>query len=132
MPPSVNRLYRRAGRGGKTLSDEGKSWKAKALIALGKQWVTVPRSVFKKNVPYELWIRFTYEGVVNKGWPKSSKTRYKRKDVSNYVKLLEDVISEVSGIDDSQTVRLIVEKQERSEALYEGEPCIQILLKPLE
>jgi len=131
MPLSVNRMYSSNGFGGKTLSTAGKAWKARAKVSLVKQWVSVPKGVFVDNTPYELHLVLRFTGMVNKGWPKRSKRRYKKKDISNYVKLLEDTISEVTGIDDSQTTRLIVEKVEMS-GFPPGTPCVQILYRPLE
>jgi len=52
---------------------------------------------------YALNLDFTFETVINKGWfKKRAKTLYKRFDVGNRRKLLEDCLVEVLGdIDDS-------------------------------
>lgn len=48
---------------------------------------------------------FTREQLVNKGWPNTN-TYYKKMDVGNRRKLLEDCLSEVMGIDDLYTFDL--------------------------
>ena len=48
--------------------------------------------------------RFTLEvfmpDLYNKGWPKTAKSRFKRRDASNMVKVTEDIIASVFGVDD--------------------------------
>jgi Holliday junction resolvase RusA-like endonuclease len=53
---------------------------------------------------------FTKEQLVNSGWP-NTKTYYKKMDVGNRRKLLEDCIAEVLGIDDLYTFDLRLVKQ---------------------
>lgn len=52
---------------------------------------------------------FTKEQLINKGWP-NTKTYYKKMDVGNRRKLLEDCLSEVIGIDDMYTFDLRMTK----------------------
>lgn len=53
---------------------------------------------------------FTKDELVNKGWP-NTKTYYKKMDVGNRRKLLEDCLAEVLGIDDMYTFDLRMVKQ---------------------
>ena len=66
---------------------------------------------------------FTKDQVVNKGWPKT-KTYYKKMDVGNRRKLLEDCLAEVLGIDDMYTFDLRMVKQ-----VTTGEPYVKITVQ---
>jgi Holliday junction resolvase RusA-like endonuclease len=63
---------------------------------------------------YELEIHFTFPTVVNKGWyKKRAKTLYKKFDVGNRRKLIEDCLVEALGsIDDSLFFRLVLTKSQ--------------------
>ena len=60
---------------------------------------------------------FPIEQLVNKGWPKT-KTYFKKMDVGNRRKLLEDCLSESLGIDDMYTFDLRMVKQATAEDPY--------------
>lgn len=106
-PPSVNEMYARTAYG-MTASTKTKKFKAKAIVELAKQWLFC--QPLGRNDPHKLTLVFYLPEIENKGWPKSAKTRFKRKDVSNLVKILEDAIVTASGIDDSTTLELHVRK----------------------
>lgn len=63
---------------------------------------------------------FPIEQLVNKGWPKT-KTYFKKMDVGNRRKLLEDCLSESLGIDDMYTFDLRMVKQATA-----GDPYLTI------
>lgn len=122
LPPSVNNLYNDqpvhvGGKGRfkkiiikRVLTDEGKLFKKETLAYLVKGFQPQLR-FFKKNVPYCVYYRFITKDLHNKTWPKEAENRYKRFDASNLVKVLEDVIVEASGIDDSNYLTVISEKR---------------------
>ncbi len=122
IPPSVNNLYHDqvvhvggSGRFRKTiikrvLTDEGKLFKKETLAHLVKSYQPQLR-FFKKNMPYVFYYRFIVTELQNKTWPKSAENRYKRFDASNLVKVLEDVIVEASGVDDSNYLTVVSEKR---------------------
>lgn len=107
LPPSVNRMFTvRNGR--KVLSTEARRYKNKVKLELTKQLLTY--KPLGHNTPIDLYIDFVFHDMHNKGFPKTAKTKFKKKDVSNKIKILEDVLCEVLDIDDSQVVRLEVHK----------------------
>ncbi len=117
LPPSVNNLYQdtffRAGgklMSRRSLTDEGKRFKKETLAYIVKKYQPGLR-FFKKNVPYVFYYRFVVQEIENKTWPKSAENRYKKFDASNLVKVLEDVIVEASGIDDSNYLTVVSEKR---------------------
>lgn len=72
-----------------------------------------------KDALYALHLRFFMHGLENASWnnPKvapsrRAKTRYKRIDLSNRIKLLEDCIRDALDIDDSHTFAASQEKHQ--------------------
>jgi len=115
MPPSINKAYVSIGRGRRKLSPEGKLFKRvfKDLII---PFLAVDEGVIslqKEEVPLKLEIRLYFKGVLNKGYPKKAKMRYKRIDLSNRLKLLEDALFESLGTDDSHVFELSMSKHLR-------------------
>lgn len=122
LPPSINNLYHDQpvhvggkGRFKKTivkrvLTDEGRAFKANTLAHLVKRY-QAQLMFFKKNVPYCVYYRFITPELLNKTWPKTAENRYKRFDASNLVKVLEDVLVDACGIDDSNFLSVISEKR---------------------
>jgi Holliday junction resolvase RusA-like endonuclease len=108
LPPSVNKIYRSIGKGRRALTAEGKAYKRKVIDALIPELCTCPP--FKENEPLHLSITLHLKALLNKGWPKKTKKRYKRIDVSNRIKLLEDALFECLGVDDCNVISLKINK----------------------
>lgn len=114
MPPSVNSIYFvKAGR--KHLTSKGKAMKVKIKsltmhAALPHVWLGTV-----KDTALRMKIDLFFDSVQNKGWPKKAKSRYKRIDITNRVKLLEDAVSEALGIDDSLFFHTTITKNEGKE-----------------
>lgn len=71
--------------------------------------------------------------IFNKGWfqtPKKAKTRYKKMDTGNRLKLIHDCLSEAVGIDDSHFFSLAASKIPAQECSVE--PQVHIYLTALE
>lgn len=109
IPPSSNHAYMNNGFGGRTLSPKGQLYKKETIAHLARTYPNEMR-YFKPNVLYCLFIILTFRDVENKGWPKKTANRYKKLDVTNRLKLLEDALQEATGIDDSQHVMVTVYK----------------------
>ena len=77
-----------------------KQFKAKASMEIAQQ-IPFDGEPLDGNKPHRLSVYYFLPALFNKGWPSKAKTRFKRRDVSNLVKVLEDVLSECLGIDDS-------------------------------
>ncbi|MAP23266.1 MAG: hypothetical protein CL582_20255 [Alteromonadaceae bacterium] len=118
LPPSVNRMYVYTRQGPRPSSDM-KKFKAKASTALTKQ-ISFTDKPLKKNTPYKLYLDFHLQKLLNKGWPKKAKTKFKKRDVSNLIKVVEDLLSWCLGIDDSCFLEVSVRKLDGSVSGFIG------------
>lgn len=103
LPVSTNHAYGtvKLPRGTKRfLTKEGKKFKNEATAHLTKTYAFVLQGM-TPNRPYSLFYRFTITDLLHVTWPEGAATRYKRFDTTNHFKLLEDVLSEVTAVDDS-------------------------------
>ena len=114
LPPSSNRAYKSIGRGRRALSAEGRAYKRLIKDLIGPEVALDPHLHLLENSPLSLNIKLNFQ-VENKGWPTKAKKRYKKVDVSNRIKLLEDSIFEVLAVDDSQVLDLTISKTNSKE-----------------
>jgi Holliday junction resolvase RusA-like endonuclease len=111
-------MYVYTTRGPRPSSDM-KRFKAKASVQLLQQ-IPFKAEPLLQNTPYELRLEFHLPALVNKGWPKKAKTKYKRKDVSNLIKIIEDLLSWCLGVDDSCFLEVSVRKLDGSLSGFTG------------
>ena len=111
LPPSVNRAYATTRSGRRLLTSEGKLYKQSVRDIIGQRYsVVTPELTHLGQKPLSLSVKI-YTRVENKGWSDGKvKNRYKRVDISNRVKLLEDALFEALGVDDCLVFKLTVEK----------------------
>jgi len=109
LPPTTNHAYINNGFGGRKLSAAGKKFKTETKVTVARTHTTQLRD-FHPDTPLVILARFFFATLVNEGWPKKAKTRYKKLDVTNRIKLLEDCLAEVLGVDDSCTLTFIPDK----------------------
>lgn len=109
LPPSVNHAYFNLPRGGRTLSAKGKKYKTETSTKIVRDYATSIRGL-SKDRSYGLIVVFSFTDLYNKGWPDKTPNRYKKIDVSNRLKLLEDAVVDALGIDDSQFVFITLRK----------------------
>ena len=109
----MNAAYtnQRGGKG-RVLTRKGKKYKLETTTYITRHY---PRELqfFKPNVPYVLLVHFVFENdvtLLNKGYPEKAKTRYKRLDVGNRLKLFEDALTDSTGCDDSQNWMIALSK----------------------
>lgn len=108
LPPSSNQIYVRHPTGkGRILSDKARAFKIKAMRAIQKAG-RVAFLNLRPNVPYELTLAVFFDEVEVK--KSTVGARYKKIDLSNQVKLIEDTTAEAVGLDDSHNFRLKLEK----------------------
>lgn len=114
-PISINKAYTVA-RGRLILTREGKRFKddvTRTLVSRvgSMNWKAMEYMVYEEGgfLITKFWLGF--EGLQNKSWKPGKQTStgqpsppYRKKDVSNYIKLLEDALSKASGIDDANTL----------------------------
>lgn len=111
LPPSSNHAYAHRGRQ-RFLTKEGKKYKNETTAFLSQKYRT-ELMLFKKNAGFQLHFRF-WTNLVNKNWRPGGKVenRYKKFDGANLTKLLEDVLADVGGYDDSQTMTSTWQKKQ--------------------
>jgi Holliday junction resolvase RusA-like endonuclease len=118
LPISVNEAYmtihKRKGKKViplRPMTEEGKAYKRIVMGRIASEYSQEIRSM-KIDVVYGLAVQLRMKKLVNAGWPDKAKTRYKKSDASNRLKLLEDAICAACGIDDSQFFTVIIDKME--------------------
>jgi hypothetical protein len=103
VPVSSNHAYLtiKLPRGSKrVLTAEGKKFKTEATAHLTQHYAFALKSMVP-NKPYAIYFRFTMAKLSNATWPESAECRYKKTDASNRLKLVEDVLADVTAVDDS-------------------------------
>lgn len=125
IPLSTNHAYEdhvmvRKAQGGRKkyivnrkLTEEGEAYKLDTSTYLSRHYPS-ELQIMRPDVPLGMAILLDMN-VLNKGWPKAAKTRYKRLDVTNRIKLLEDAVAHAGGIDDSGIFTAIARKRQGAE-----------------
>lgn len=115
LPPSANHIYIK----GHILTTEARRYSEQFSMYCTQNYMHLINSELSPSPTslYGLHLRFFFETVINKDYnnlkiPESrrAKTRYKRFDLTNRVKLLEDCVRDVIGIDDCMTFVATMEK----------------------
>jgi hypothetical protein len=101
LPPSANQAYRRT-RFGMTLSADAKVFQTAAKLQINRQLDGTVH--FDPNAPHRLHLHFSMPDLLNKTYPKTAKTRFKKIDAANLEKLLTDLLCSTFGIDDSSII----------------------------
>ena len=105
LPPTENHIRVHRWQGGMVYTKEAISYRRLFTDFVRNHYVVAVNNFVSGHTEtsvYALKMEFTFETVINKGWAKKrAKTLYKRFDVGNRRKLLEDCLVEVLGdIDD--------------------------------
>lgn len=123
LPPSTNKLYQRTRSGGLALTKEAKAFRErlrKEIIAHLPQLSGFP---LDQETIYRFDVYLYLKELENKGWyqvcstgkdkgKRKAATRYKRIDVDNRIKFLQDSVMSALGVDDSQVFAGYQEKRE--------------------
>jgi len=119
FPPSANHAYFTKGNR-KILASKGRKFKAEVKTYIARQHPEVLSYVNKED-PYTIIFHLAFEAIYTTG--KTAKSRYKKTDVSNRVKLLEDALTDACGHDDSQHMIVVASKS----SIREGEePHVEV------
>ncbi len=132
IPPSVNNLYFTRGRK-RILTAEARAFK-NAFIASrgGLSFSELERFQPDPEGAYELrlWFFLPKEQLYNKSYGKRKGTaKFKKMDASNLVKLVEDAISELLGLEDRNNFTVVTHKRVAPAQDLAG---IIAVLKPLD
>lgn len=111
LPPSLNHAYVNTACG-RMKSDKARKYDTAVRVLLGDKLALKPLPALL-NVPLHLKIEVELAQLENKGWScGTAKSRYKKLDVSNRIKLLEDVLCKMLYIDDSQFLSVTAVKRQ--------------------
>lgn len=121
MPPTSNNIYADKGGGGRVKTTEARSWQIRAVKEIMRQARLGIQDQFDEEKMYWLDLHFFFDQVVNKGWSefysrgkkkgqRKAETKWKKIDLGNRLKLLEDTVKNVTGVDDSATFVLHLTK----------------------
>jgi len=111
LPISSNHAYFNLPKGGRKLSTQGEKFKRETAAHIVKNYPAELKEMIP-DTPFGIAVQFAFKVLQNRTWPETAKNRYKRIDVSNRLKLLEDAIAHSGGIDDSQFLTVILDKCE--------------------
>ena len=114
-PPSLNSMYITLWEQRKrVLSPEARSFKQKAVSHLTTEFFQqISEFEGDENCIYTFHASFYGNWFTRPG----AKSKYKKRDVFNMGKLLEDVVAEILGIDDSANFRIVLDKVDSPEQL---------------
>ena len=102
-PPSSNKMYRRGPHNRMLLSSAATAYLNAARLEVMQQ--LDGQTGFNKDRPHALILCSGVPDLLTKGWPTKAANRFRRaNDSSNLVKLLEDLVMDVFGIDDSSSL----------------------------
>ncbi len=117
LPPSDNHAYfNNPHTRGRTLTDTGRRFKLDSALYLAQRF-SAELGTMRPNRPYLVVLRlyFTELECSTYGQPRGAGSRYKKIDATNRRKLVEDVLKEVSKVDDSNTMTFICAKRQGPE-----------------
>jgi Holliday junction resolvase RusA-like endonuclease len=133
LPPSSNHIYVRT-RFGLRLTKIATKYAEDFSYHVVRMHLPEINEMNKSGV-FALHLKFFFPSLLNDGAfkedpKKRSKTLYKKIDISNRVKLLEDCIRDALSIDDSQTFAASQEKYQDSSVGESGR--VQIIVQELD
>lgn len=114
MPPSINKLYfHRQGR--RIMSAAGRRWKNMFVACRGGVSVMTLENIQidpTDELKLEMFFYFPRNDIYSSGWGKDKRVKspFRRLDISNLIKITEDSISDVLGIDDRANFTVVAHK----------------------
>jgi Holliday junction resolvase RusA-like endonuclease len=108
LPPTSNKLYFHGDR----LTGTAREYAERFAHYVAKNYLHLINDLNPEGI-YEISLDFYFPSVVNQSFknpqvrgPKQAQDRYKKFDLSNRIKLLEDCVRDALGIDDSRTFEM--------------------------
>jgi Holliday junction resolvase RusA-like endonuclease len=119
-PPGSNHLYGQRGAR-RFLTKGGAKYKNDAKTELSKQWML--EESLTPDFPYMLVLNFFLEEIFTSTFGKKggARFRFKKIDTTGLVKVAEDAISEITGVDDSCFLDHVLSKRKDSNPRVEIE-----------
>ena len=111
-PPSANKLYSVNQFGREFLTKAGRAYRNSVREALRGQWALTSFQL-RLDDAYDIDFWFFLPDVFNATWgeKKGAERRFKTRDVTNLVKVLEDVLKELLGVDDANACEVHLHKR---------------------
>ena len=119
LPPSTNKLYYNL-RGGRGKTQQAQAYQARFMQGLVEHMTNTWAAPMDTNGFYEVRLLFTMRNCENKTYPKKTAKRFKRMDVSNLMKLVEDGIAKATGVDDTNNFIVSAYKVPLKAGIREG------------
>lgn len=131
-PVSVNDLYT-TFRGKKNLTKAGRAYRdglAAVVARSTMEWKTAVEAVYQRRAEATLLVGLYFKSLKNASWKPGARTESgalqeprKKQDSANYLKIIEDGVTQGSGIDDCNNIVHLVFKAEdplrpRTEVIY--------------
>lgn len=125
-PISINHAYT-VFRGNLQLKKEGRNYKDRVADAVAKattEWKIAHDVIYQYGGWAHLTLTLYFADLKNTSWKPGAMTKggknkppqpqnpYKKKDSSNYIKLLEDAVARGSGLDDCNNLDVTIRKRE--------------------
>lgn len=132
LPPTSNHIYVTNRWGRRFLSKEAKSFKNRFSTEVVPNYLHLISQLNPNSIYHVEWrFFFTDDKIVNKtfGAKSGAKMRYKKLDLTNRLKLIEDCLVEALAIDDSQFFSSSQTKE--SVRRSEGKEQVIIMVTPL-
>jgi hypothetical protein len=117
LPVSVNKMYfTKFNR--RQLTKEGRAWKARFVTSRGgltpKDFMSFSFDITKQyclTLTFYIHEKRLKSKTFGEKNDKGARYKYKKLDVSNLIKMVEDCISQITGIPDQNNYKLIVTKK---------------------
>lgn len=129
LPPSSNKIYFR----GTILKKEAREYAERFSYHITREYLHLINQVDPQAI-YSISLFFYFESLLNETYgdlripeKKRAKTRYKKLDLSNRVKLVEDCARDAIGVDDSHTFEMLTVK-----AVDRANPRVEIYVRDVE
>lgn len=113
MPPTSNNIYFNIRGGGRGLTTEARSWKRRAVGEIVRQnKLGLLTEGVDPNLAYAFALHYYFADVENRGWhelytrgvkngQRKAASRWKKMDLGNRDKLIQDALKNALGVDDS-------------------------------
>lgn len=129
LPPTSNKLYFQGTR----LTTVAREYGERFSYHVTREYLHLINQLDSKAI-YSISLFFYFESLLNESYgnpkvpeKKRAKTRYKKLDLSNRVKLVEDCARDFLGIDDSHTFEMLTMK-----AVDKTNPRVEIYVRDVD
>lgn len=132
LPPTENKIRQQRWQGGTKYTAEAEGYRQVFREDIGKRYFMEIQQFLrghKQETVYQVSFSLFFKkwDLLNKGWfqkKRSAKSPYKKNDVGNRRKLLEDCVAAALGVDDTTSFSLIMHKY-----IDDASPRVEIVIE---